>query len=67
MAKYYEKVTLKDRKYPGHFYRIVGYPVTGKISVLTSEPDSFAWLKMSRQEAEELIVRLQFALYEMEN
>lgn len=62
----YEVIRLVDRAYLDHLYQIVRYPITGKVDIRIKTNGSWEALKMSNREAEELIVRLQFAIYEQE-
>lgn len=63
----YDKVPARRRGY-NQDYQIKRWPDKGKIDlwVWTDRGDRFC-LKLDKQEAEELGIRLQFALYEQEN
>lgn len=63
----FEWVEVTDRKYTGYQYRIKMYDGSGKVDLYVQGQNSLINLKMSKEETEELIVRLQYALYTREN
>lgn len=65
--KQYEKVQVTDRSYNYNYYQLAVYEVSKKVNIVTWDNGSKLSLKLSKAEAEELIVRLQFALYELDN
>jgi hypothetical protein len=62
----FEKITLKDRKYPSHTYKISMYTGSSKINLHAIQGSYNVTLKMSLEETKELITRLQFAVHEAE-
>lgn len=63
----YGKITLEDRGYKRHAYTVERYERSGKINIRVSDMDGTIFLKMSTEEAKDLIVRLQYAIHEAGN
>jgi len=58
-----ERVNVANRKYREHFYQINYYEQTGKVDLSVRESGRGVTLKMSRDECEELVIRLQYTLH----
>lgn len=57
-----ESVSLEGRNYSQHFYQISIWSNSSKVDLRVRQREQTIFLKMSEEECEELIIRLQYAL-----